>query len=181
MKPVFRPKRILWLDLEMSGLDPMQDEILEVGVIVTDWNFTKLAAYQGVVRHQSEKLKMLLDRNAAFWDKHLKTRRDLETQNVTGKPLGEVEQELVAFCREWFADESKILLAGNSIHQDRKFIDHWWPIFAEHLHYRMLDVSAWKVVMEGKFGKIFRKPEEHRALGDIEGSIAELKHYVDTW
>ena len=70
------------------------------------------------------------------------------------------------------------MLAGNSIHQDRRFIDHWWPQLAQRLHYRMLDVSAWKVVMEGKYGKKFAKPEDHRALEDIRGSIMELRYYL---
>ena len=69
-------------------------------------------------------------------------------------------------------------MAGNSIHQDRKFIDREWPNLGFLLHYRMLDVSAWKVVFDGKYGKRFAKPEAHRALDDIKGSIMELKYYL---
>lgn len=69
-------------------------------------------------------------------------------------------------------------MAGNSIHQDRKFIDREWPRLAERLHYRMLDVSAWKVYMEGARGQKFLKRDLHRALDDIRGSIEELKWYV---
>ena len=162
----------------MTGLDPMRDEILEVAVIATDWDFTEIATYEGVVRHDSEKLGKLLDRNASFWDQHLAARRGLEEQNVSGKPLAEVERELLAFCDEHFADELRILLGGNSIHQDRRFIDQWWSTLSKRLHYRMLDVSAWKVVFEGKYGKKFAKPEDHRALEDIRGSIQELKYYL---
>ena len=178
MKAIFKPKRILWVDLEMTGLDPVQDEILEVGAIVTDWQLKTLATYEGVVRHDADKLRQLLDRNAAFWDENIEARRGLEAQNANGRPLQEIEQELLAFCDEWLADEPKILLGGNSIHQDRRFIDQWWPTLSKKLHYRMLDVSAWKVVFEGRFGKKFAKPEAHRALGDIEGSIEELKYYL---
>ena len=178
MKQTFKPQRLLWVDLEMTGLDPVQDEILEIGAIVTDWDFKKLATYEGVVQHQPAKLKRLLDRNAAFWDENPAARQGLEAQNEHGKPLGDIERELVAFCDTWLADEPKILLAGNSIHQDRRFIDQWWPTVAARLHYRMLDVSAWKVVMEGKFGKKFAKPESHRALEDIRGSIEELRYYL---
>ena len=74
--------------------------------------------------------------------------------------------------------DEPILLAGNSIHQDRKFIDREWPNLGSLLHYRMLDVSAWKVVFDGKYGKRFAKPEAHRALDDIKGSIMELKYYL---
>lgn len=178
MKQAFKPQRILWVDLEMTGLDPVRDEILEVAAIATDWDFREIAAFEGVVRHEPAKLKRLLDRNAAFWDANPAARRGLEAQNDSGKTLAAVEQDLLAFCDEYFADEPKILLGGNSIHQDRRFIDEWWPALSQRLHYRMLDVSAWKVVFEGKFGKKFAKPEEHRALDDIRGSIQELKYYL---
>ena len=161
MKASFKPKKILWMDLEMTGLDPVCDEILEVAAIATDWDFTEL-----------------LDRNASFWNEHPEARRGLEEQNASGKLLADVERELLAFCDEHFADEPRILLGGNSIHQDRRFIDQWWPLLSKKLHYRMLDVSAWKVVFEGKYGKKFAKPEDHRALEDIRGSIMELKYYL---
>ena len=177
-KEAFKPRKILWVDLEMTGLDPVCDEILEIGAIVTDWNFKTLATYEGIVRHDAARLKMLLDHNASFWNENPEARRGLASQNERGKPLGEIEQEIISFCDTWFADEAKILLGGNSIHQDRRFIEQWWPTLSKRLHYRMLDVSAWKVVFEGKYGKKFAKPEAHRALGDIEGSIDELKYYL---
>ena len=164
MKASFKPKKILWMDLEMTGLDPVHDEILEVAAIATDWDFTEIATYEGVVQHDPEK--------------HPAARRGLERQNEAGKPLVVVEQDLLVFCDEHFADEPRILLGGNSIHQDRRFIDQWWPTLSKRLHYRMLDVSAWKVVFEGKYGKKFAKPEDHRALEDIRGSIQELKYYL---
>lgn len=98
-------------------------------------------------------------------------------QNATGKSATEVEQELLEFMDQNFGQE--IILAGNSIHQDRKFIDREWPEMAKRLHYRMLDVSAWKVYFEGAKGKKFTKREAHRALDDIQGSIEELKWYLE--
>lgn len=178
MKASFKPKKILWMDLEMTGLDPVRDEILEVAAIATDWDFTEIATCEGVVRHDPEKLSKLLDRNASFWNEHPEARRGLEEQNASGKPLAEVEHDLLVFCDKYFADEPRILLGGNSIHQDRRFIDHWFKKFSKRLHYRMLDVSAWKVVFEGKYGKKFAKPEDHRALEDIRGSIMELQYYL---
>jgi oligoribonuclease len=77
-----------------------------------------------------------------------------------------------------FEKDTPVLLAGNSIHQDRRFIAANWPKLDARLHYRMLDVSAWKVVFEAKFKKRFAKPEEHLALSDIRGSIMELKYYL---
>lgn len=102
----------------------------------------------------------------------------LEQNKSTDKTKAGIERELLAFLDEHF-DEGPILLAGNSIHQDRKFIDQWWPRFAKRLHYRMLDVSAWKVVFEGKYHQSFKKAEEHRALEDIRGSIQELRYYLE--
>ena len=89
-----------------------------------------------------------------------------------------MENELLEFIEKHFDKDAPVLLAGNSIHQDRKFIANEWTRLDKRLHYRMLDVSAWKVVFEGKYGKKFAKPEQHRALGDIRGSIEELKYYL---
>lgn len=96
---------------------------------------------------------------------------------VVSKNGRTVENELLAFIDEHIGAE-KVLLAGNSIHQDRRFIANEWTRLDARLHYRMLDVSAWKVVFEGKLKKKFAKPEAHRALSDIRGSIEELKYYL---
>ena len=90
--------------------------------------------------------------------------------------MAEVEQQILDFIDNNFGKE--VILAGNSIHQDRKFIDREMKKLSERLHYRMLDVSAWKVYFEGAKGKKFVKPEMHRALDDIKGSIEELKWYL---
>ena len=71
------------------------------------------------------------------------------------------------------------VLAGNSINNDRKFIARYWPKLDLKLHYRMLDVSAWKVFMQGAYGVNFEKREVHRAFDDIQASIAELQHYLE--
>ncbi|MCA9339506.1 MAG: oligoribonuclease [Candidatus Saccharibacteria bacterium] len=176
-KPAFKPKRILWVDLEMTGLSPRDDVILEVAAIVTDWDFKELATYEGVVQHDIAALSEKLAANAVFWDENPEARDGLLEQNMRGKALDVIEGELLAFIYEHF-DEGPVLLGGNSIHQDRKFIEQWWPRVNNRLHYRMLDVSAWKVVMEGKYKKKFAKPESHRALEDIRGSIEELKYYL---
>lgn len=113
-----------------------------------------------------------------FWKKFPEVKTALQAQNETAKPVSVVEDELLAFMDEQFGPDELVLLAGNSIHQDRKFIDAEWPRLAARLHYRMLDVSAWKVVFDGKYKKRFAKPEAHRALDDIRGSIEELQYYL---
>lgn len=171
-------KRILWVDLEMTGLQANDDLILEVAAIVTDWNFKEIATYEGIVKNEDLVLSERLSLNAIFWDANPSSRDGLMAQNQHGKPLAMVEEELVAFITEHFEADKPVLLAGNSIHMDRRFITAQWPLLDARLHYRMLDVSAWKVVFEGKFKKKFVKPEEHRALGDIRGSIVELQYYL---
>lgn len=175
-KSAFKPKKILWVDLEMTGLDPQSDRILEVGAIITDWEFREIARYEAVKKVGPNLMKQRMV--GEFWDNFPEVREALMKQNETGKNGRTVENELIAFIDEHIGSEGKVLLAGNSIHQDRKFIEHEWSRLNERLHYRMLDVSAWKVVMEGKFGKKFAKPEQHRALEDIRGSIEELRYYI---
>ncbi len=159
----------------MTGLDPIEDRILEVAVIATDWNFKEIATYTAVVKVGSNLMKKRMVGD--FWEKFPQVREALQAQNAAGKNARTVENELLAFIDEHFAKDEKVILAGNSIHQDRKFIDNEWPRLSERLHYRMLDVSAWKVVFEGKYRKKFAKPEAHRALDDIRGSIEELEYY----
>ena len=168
--------KLLWIDLEMTGLDPKKDRILEVAAIATDWDFNEIATLDAVQKVDSELVKMRMV--GEFWEKFSNVRDALVIQNETGKDSGAVEDELLEFIEKHFDTSEKILLAGNSIHQDRKFIENEWPRLDAKLHYRMLDVSAWKVVFEGKYKKKFAKPEAHRALEDIRGSIEELKYYL---
>ena len=86
-------------------------------------------------------------------------------------------RELAEFIKANFGDEPAVL-AGNSIHNDRRFIKKWWPEVDGLLHYRMLDVSSWKLVLQGKYGVPFEKQETHRAAADIRESIAELQFYL---
>ncbi|MGE5309761.1 MAG: oligoribonuclease [Sphaerimonospora mesophila] len=167
---------LLWVDLEMTGLDPVKDRIIEVGAIATDWKLNEVARYQSSVRVNSRLLKRRM--SIEFWDKHAETRDSLMAQSKTGHSPATVEAELLQFIDDHFDLRSPIYLAGNSIHQDQKFIEREWPQLNARLHYRMLDVSAWKLVFEHRLNKKFTKPEAHRAISDIEGSIDELKYYL---
>lgn len=175
-RPAFKPQKILWVDLEMSGLLPRDDVILEIAAIMTDWDFTEIATYEAVVKQDATFLQNRMQGD--FWQENSTVRDQLLTQNESGKSLATVEKELQKFVNRYIGRNEKVLLAGNSVHQDRQFMDYWWPDFAAKLHYRMLDVSAWKVVFEGRFRKKFAKAETHRALSDIRGSIEELKYYL---
>lgn len=164
------------MDLEMTGLDPVKDRILEVAVVATDWNFKESATYTAVKKVAPSLMKQRM--TGEFWENYAVVREALQAQNNHGKSSKLVEDELLDFIKKHFDSSERILLAGNSIHQDRKFIDNEWPHLSAKLHYRMLDVSAWKVVFEGKYKKKFAKPENHRALDDIRGSIQELEYYL---
>lgn len=168
--------KLLWIDLEMTGLDPVEDRILEVAAIATDWQFNEIATYEAVKKVGPSLVKRRMV--GEFWEKFPEVREQLIAQNIEGKNGRTVENELIEFVNEHFDTSTRLLLAGNSIHQDRKFIENEWPRLNALLHYRMLDVSAWKVVFEGKYKKKFAKPEAHRAMEDIRGSIEELQYYL---
>ncbi|MFS8119457.1 MAG: oligoribonuclease [Microcoleus sp.] len=166
--------KLLWLDLEMTGLDDNHDRILEVAAIATDWNFKELGTYDVVVHQSDATLKTMNEWCVAQHGASGLTER-VRASKISDKAA---EAGLLKFIDEHFSAAKPVLLAGNSIHMDRRFIVSYWPELDARLHYRMLDVSAWKLVFEGKYRSKFSKPEEHRALSDIRGSILELQHYI---
>ena len=167
---------LLWLDLEMTGLDPEKDRICEVAAIATDMELNQIATYEAVVKVNNDLMKSRMVGD--FWEKNRKSRDALIAQNEHGQPVKTVEKELIKFLNDYFITKGPIYVAGNSVHQDRKFIERAMPELNKRLHYRMLDVSAWKIYFENALDKKFIKPENHRALDDINGSIEELKWYL---
>ena len=166
--------KLLWIDLEMTGLDPEKDKILEVAAIATDMNLNQIATYEAAIKVDDQIIK---DRMVGkFWEQNQNTRDALIAGSQSGQPIKTVERELLKFIDQYFGQT--IYLAGNSIHQDRKFIEREMPELNNKLHYRMLDVSAWKIYFENAKNRKFIKPENHRALDDINGSIEELKWYL---
>lgn len=167
------PTKLLWIDLEMTGLDPETDKILEVAAEITDFEFKTLASYEAVIRQSDEMLETMND-----WSKDQHAKSGLiDRIKSEGRDENEVIHELVGFIRAQFGDEPAVL-AGNSIHNDRGFIKKWWPEVEALLHYRMLDVSSYKILMQTKYGIEFQKKEVHRAFDDIQASIAELQYYI---
>lgn len=171
------PKKLLWVDLEMTGLDPQKDVILEIAAEVTDFDLKTLATYEARVQHRKEVVVDRMQKNI-WWKDFPQNRDDFVNKLEQGKPLHQVESELIELLKEQFGNEPAIL-AGNSIHNDRNFIKYWWPEFDLKLHYRMLDVSSLKVFMQGKYALAYEKPEIHRAFEDIQASIAELQYYIE--
>jgi oligoribonuclease len=165
------------VDLEMTGLDPQKDVILEVAAEITDFNFKTLASYEAIVAQPQKTVLERMQKN--IWWKDFPANRDVFVAKVQhGKPSGEVERDLIELIQAQFGDEPAVL-AGNSIHNDRKFIERWWPGLDLKLHYRMLDVSSLKIFMQGRHGVEYEKKEGHRAFDDIQASIAELQYYLE--
>lgn len=171
-----QPTKLLWVDLEMTGLDFEKDVILEVAAEVTDLNFKTLDGYESRIKQPKD---LVLNRMQAniWWRDYPDNRDDFIKHLDTSKSQSQVEQDLIKLVEKHFGDEPAIL-AGNSIHNDRNFIKFWMPGLDIKLHYRMLDVSSWKIVMQAKYGMQFEKKEVHRAFDDINASIAELQYYL---
>ena len=168
------PTKLLWIDLEMTGLDPEKDVILEVAAEVTDLDFKTLASYEAIISHPEDTLA-----NMNEWSVRQHGASGLtEKIRTIGRPEEEVKHELVGFIKAQFGDEPAIL-AGNSIHNDRLFIRKWWPEVEAVLHYRMLDVTSFKILMEAKYNVRYTKKDVHRAFDDIQASIAELQYYIE--
>ncbi len=171
------PTKLFWVDLEMTGLDPTQDLILEVAAELTDFDFKTLESYEAIIKHDRSTVAKRMQNN--IWWQDFPQNRDHFLDNLEkGKSIKETEQELIALIDRHFNGEPAVL-AGNSIHNDRLFIKQWMPALDLKLHYRMLDVSALKILMQGKYGVMFEKQEVHRAFDDIQASIAELQYYLD--
>lgn len=164
-------KYLFWIDMEMSGLNPETDRILEVALVVTNLQMETLETYETAVFQDASVLAGMDE-----WNTTHHTASGLVEKVKVGKPEKTVEQELLAVFQK-YAPNGKAVLAGNSIGQDRKFIDLWMPQLAQALHYRMLDVSSFKILFESVYQKKFEKAKNHRAIDDILESIGELKYY----
>lgn len=166
--------KLLWLDMEMSGLDPEKEVPIEVAARVTDWKFNELGQYHTVIQQPQKFLDAMDD-----WNKKHHGESGLLAQIPSGKPQAVVDRELAEFTKKHFADE-RAVLAGNSIGQDRLFIRRYLPQFEATLHYRMLDVTSWKIVFNNLLGLKHSKKQVHRAQDDIAESIDELKFYLQS-
>ena len=167
--------KLFWIDMEMTGLDVKKEVIIEVAAIITDFDFQELDQFETIVRQPPKYLD-----NMDAWNTEHHKKSGLTAKVPQGMEPDLVEAKLVDLVKKHFPDsKTRPMLAGNSIAQDRLFIDKYMPLFAERLHYRVVDVSSWKVIINKKFNFVFRKSNNHRALDDIRESIEELKAYCE--
>lgn len=155
----------------MTGLNAAQDRILEAAVIVTDAHWKELEVWESAVRQPESVLAAMNE-----WCQTHHRESGLLDRVPGGISEADLDEKLAGIVRRHWADVPAIL-CGNSIHQDRKFVDHWLPQFAATLHYRLLDVSSLKVVFQELYDVTFDKQATHRALDDIRESIAEFRYY----
>ena len=165
---------ILWIDLEMTGLNSQENVIIEVAAIVTQptYPFKEVDQFHCVVRQHKEHLDKM-----DSWNSKIHRASGLYDQIPSGKTEKEAEDGLLHLIETYFKGEP-VIIAGNSINQDRIFIKKYFKKVESKLHFRMLDVSSWKLVME-KQNITFEKRNIHRALTDIQESIGELKFYYE--
>ncbi len=159
--------------MEMTGLDPEIERVIEVAAIVTDLDFKHLGSYHAIIKQP----QAFLD-NMDEWNTKHHGESGLIDKVPTGLDPKVVEADLLQLINQHWSDEERPVLAGNSIFQDRKFIDLYFKDFAKRLHYRMMDVTAWKIIMNAKYHVEYQKRDSHRALDDIHESIEELKTFL---
>lgn len=163
--------KLLWIDMEMTGLDVEKEVVIEVAAIVTDVQLKELDTYHAVVKQPQDYLDRMDD-----WNKHHHGSSGLTAQVPHGREPRLVEDDLLALVNKHFIEPA--VIAGNSIGQDRLFINKYFTRLASKLHYRMLDVTSWKIMMNERFGVRHSKQNTHRALDDIRESIGELAFYL---
>ncbi|HCT4482621.1 TPA: oligoribonuclease [Pseudomonas aeruginosa] len=172
------PKNLIWIDLEMTGLDPDRDVIIEMATIVTDSDLNTLAEGPVIAIHQPEEILAGMDE----WNTRQHGQSGL-TQRVRESTvsMAEAEAQTLAFLEQWVPKRSSPI-CGNSICQDRRFLYRHMPRLEGYFHYRNLDVSTLKELAARWAPQVresFKKGNTHLALDDIRESIAELRHYRD--
>jgi len=175
-----QPKNLVWIDLEMTGLSPENDVIIEIATIVTDADLNHLG--EGPVIAIKQSLQRLAQMDE--WNTRTHTESGLVNRVKASKVnVAEAEKMTLDFIRE-FVPGNHSPLCGNSICQDRRFLARYMPRLEAYLHYRNLDVSSIKELVTRWRPDLlsgFRKQNSHQALDDIRESIEELKYYRETF
>jgi len=169
-------ENLIWLDLEMTGLDPDTDLIIEIAIIITDKNLNILATAPVIAVHQSDEALARMD----DWNQKHHGESGL-IQRVKDSAINDAEamQRCIEFIKQW-VPKGESPMCGNSIGQDRRFMYRYMRELEEFFHYRNLDVSTLKILAglwAPEVKDSFKKANSHQALDDVIESINELKHY----
>jgi len=171
--------RLVWIDLEMTGLDPSYDEICEIACIVTDGELNELDEGITLVVKPSDTPLSTMD------DIVVQMHHDsgLIDEIPSGTTVADAQQQVLDYITAHVPEARKAPLAGSSVYVDRGFLARYMPDLDAHLHYRLVDVSSIKEITKRWYPRAFfatpEKSGNHRALGDIKDSIAELRYYRD--
>ena len=171
-----RKNNLIWIDLEMTGLDPEKERIIEIATIITDANLNTLAEGPVIAVHQSDDLLNSMDEWCTTTHANNGLTARVKASIVTER---EAEQDTIRFIQQ-YVDAGCSPICGNTIGQDRRFLVKYMPELEAFFHYRNLDVSTLKELAKRWNPKAlegFKKMNTHLALDDIRESIGELKHY----
>ena len=169
---------LVWMDLEMTGLNPLQDRILEIATIITDSDLNIVAEGPALAIHQSA---TMLDEMNSWCKEHHGASGLTERVRKSSITENQAELQTLAFIKKYVPTKTSPL-CGNSIYQDRRFLFQFMPTLEDYFHYRLLDVSTLKVLAQRWAPEVaegFTKESTHTALQDIRDSIEELRYYRD--
>lgn len=171
---------LIWIDLEMTGLDPLQERIIEIATVVTDSELNILAEGPSIAINQSEKLLQAMDE----WNTNQHGKSGL-TSRIQKSTVTEAQAELatIEFLKQW-VPQGASPMCGNSIGQDRRFLVRYMPELANYFHYRNLDVSTLKELVRRWKPELmngFTKKGSHLAMDDVYDSIEELAYYREVF
>nr|XP_054764744.1 oligoribonuclease, mitochondrial-like [Lytechinus pictus] len=172
--------RLVWVDLEMTGLDLNTCHIIEMACLITDEDLNIVAEGPNIIIHQPDEI---LDKMNDWCVQHHTASGLVDAVKASKVSLQQAEYEMLSFVRE-YTYPKLCPLAGNSIHVDKTFLVKYMPQFMDHLHYRIVDVSSVKELCRRWYPKEFeagyQKKASHRAMGDIKESLEELRYYRRT-
>jgi len=181
MKAIDHWPNLVWIDLEMSGLDIKKDKILEIACLITDTQLNIIAEKEPIVISQPRELIESMDR----WNILHHTQSGLiDALRKSKWSIQEAEREVLSFVKE-HCEPQKAPLCGNSVWMDRLFLKTYMPLLEQYLYYRIIDVSTVKQLANFWYGnpgqELYKKKNAHRALDDIKESIEELKFYRENF
>jgi oligoribonuclease len=169
---------LVWIDLEMTGLDPTRHVIVEIATLITDDELTIVAEGPDLVVHQPPEALVAMDDVVREMHTRSGLLKAIEASTLT---LDEAGAQTLEFIKQHVPEQRTVPLSGNSIGTDRRFLAAHLPAIEEHLHYRSIDVSTVKELVRRWYPDVFdaapRKGGDHRALNDIRESVEELRFY----